>query len=71
MRLPTTLNFAFMAGESRMKREECMRAARDALDPGLRKVYAQSARLWNRHAIRNAERARRWYEADLKAGKPL
>lgn len=71
MNLPITLRFAFMAGEARARRDECMRSARDCLDPPLRRQFIRSARLWNHNAIRNAERAKRWYEADLKAGKPL
>lgn len=71
MNLPSTLRFAFFAGESIARRAECMRSARDCLDPYLRRQFVRSARLWNHNAIRNADRAKRWYEADLKAGKPL
>lgn len=71
MNLPTTLRFAFMAGKARAWRDECMRSARGCSDPHLRRQFIRSARLWNHNAIRNAERAKQWYEADLKAGKPL
>ena len=69
MKLPITLRFAFMAGKARAWRDECMRSARDCPDPHLRRQFIWSARAWNHNAIRNAERARRWYEHDIKAGK--
>lgn len=68
--LPTTLRFAYRAGEARMERDRRMDKAR--LSKGLQRAeYTQLARSWHRSMLRNANLARQWYALDIQFGKAL
>ena len=66
--LPHALHFAVMAGRCWAYRDDCMRDARATSGP-LRTHFVKSARVWNHTYLRHAERAKRWYAADLEVGK--